>query len=42
MLDMNLIRENPEYVKSALKKKMWDVDFTELLAWDKRKKNYYK
>lgn len=38
MLDMNLIRENPEYVKSALKKKMWDVDFTELLAWDKRKK----
>ena len=38
MLDINLIRENPEYVKSALKKKMWDVDFTELLVWDKRKK----
>ena len=38
MLDINRIRENPEAVKEALKKKLWDVDFTELLAWDKRKK----
>ena len=38
MLDINRIRENPEKVKEALKKKLWDADFTELLAWDKRKK----
>ena len=38
MLDINRIRENPEQVKEALKKKLWDADFTELLAWDKRKK----
>ena len=38
MLDINLIRENPEGVKEALKKKLWDADFTELLVWDKRKK----
>ena len=38
MLDINRIRENPERVKEALKKKLWDADFTELLEWDKRKK----
>ncbi|NLB48791.1 MAG: serine--tRNA ligase [Erysipelotrichia bacterium] len=38
MLDINLIRENPEYVKAALKKKAWDVDFTQFLLWDKRKR----
>ena len=38
MLDINRIRENPEGVKEALKKKLWDADFTELLNWDKRKK----
>ena len=38
MLDINRIRENPEGVKAALKKKLWDADFTELLAWDKKKK----
>ena len=38
MLDINRIRENPEGIKAALKKKLWDADFTELLAWDKRKK----
>ena len=38
MLDINRIRENPEGVKAALKKKLWDTDFTELLEWDKRKK----
>ena len=38
MLDINRIRENPEGVKAALKKKFWDADFTELLEWDKKKK----
>ena len=38
MIDINRIRENPEAIKEALKKKLWDADFTELLAWDKRKK----
>ena len=38
MLDINVIRENPQRVKEALAKKLWDVDFTELLEWDKRKK----
>ena len=38
MIDINLIRENPEYVKKALAKKMWETDFTELLAWDKEKR----
>ena len=32
MLDINLIKTNPEYVKNALAKKGWEVDFTELLA----------
>jgi len=39
MLDINLIRENPEKVKASLKKKLWDADFTELLQWDAEKKN---
>ncbi len=34
MLDINLIRNDPEYVKAALKKREYDVDFTELLSWD--------
>ena len=38
MLDINVIRENPEKVKEALKKKLWDTDFTELLQWDKQRK----
>ena len=38
MLDINLIRENPEKVKEALKKKLWDADFTELLQWDAERK----
>lgn len=38
MIDINLIRENPEKVKASLKKKMWDTDFTELLDWDKQRK----
>ncbi|MBQ4535479.1 MAG: serine--tRNA ligase [Clostridia bacterium] len=31
MIDINLIRENPEKIKEALKKKNWETDFTELL-----------
>jgi len=38
MIDINLIRENPEKVKAALAKKLWDTDFTELLQWDKEKR----
>ena len=38
MIDINVIRENPEGVKEALKKKLWDTDFTELLEWDRSKK----
>ena len=38
MLDINLIRENPEKVKELLKRKLWDTDFTEFLAWDRQKK----
>ena len=38
MLDINLIRENPEKVKAALKKKLWDADFDELLKWDAERK----
>ena len=42
MIDINRIRENPEGVKEALKKKLWDTDFSELLSWDKEKRNSFK
>ena len=32
MLDLNLIKNETEYVVNALKKKGWDVDFTETIA----------
>ena len=38
MLDINLIRQNPDYVKAGLKKKGVDVDFTDFLAKDAKKK----
>ena len=38
MLDLNLIRENPERVKEALLKRLDQVDFTELLQWDKERR----
>lgn len=38
MIDINRIRENPEGVKKALAKRLWDADFTELLAWDRQRK----
>ena len=28
MIDINRIRENPEAVKKALAKKLWDTDFS--------------
>ena len=34
MLDIALIREEPEKVRAGLLKRMDDVDFTELLSWD--------
>ena len=38
MLDINLIRTNPQYVKESLKKKGWDVDFDEFLKLDTERK----
>jgi len=38
MLDINLIREKTEEVKNALLKRMDNVDFTELLEWDKERR----
>ncbi len=38
MLDLNLIRSNPDLVVQALKKREYDADFSELLAWDARRR----
>jgi seryl-tRNA synthetase len=38
MLDINLIRGNADFVKEGLKKRELDVDFTELLEWDKSRR----
>lgn len=38
MIDINLIRNNPEKVKEALKRKLYDVDFEQFLLWDKQRK----
>jgi len=38
MLDLNLIREKTEEVRTALLKRMDYVDFTELLQWDKERR----
>ncbi len=42
MLDINLIRANPEKIKESLKKKLWDADFSELLKWDEERKEKLK
>lgn len=39
MLDLYLIRQNPEFVKDALKKKDFDADFSALLEWDSRRRS---
>ena len=38
MLDINLIRSNPEFVTEALKKREYNVDLTEFLEWDARRR----
>ncbi len=38
MIDVNLIRQDPEKVKAALAKKLWDADFSEFLTWDSQRK----
>lgn len=38
MLDINVIRENPDTVREALLKRMDEVDFTDLLRWDTRRR----
>ena len=38
MLDISLIREAPDKVAAALAKKEVSVDFTELLAWDRERR----
>ncbi len=39
MLDIQKIRNNPEEIKSALQKRLYDVDFTELLSWDQKRRS---
>jgi len=39
MLDIRLIREKPEEVRQALLKRMDQVDFQELLAWDRERRS---
>ncbi len=39
MLDIQRIRNNPEEVRAALKKRLFDADFTELLSWDQRRRS---
>lgn len=38
MLDINLIRNDPEFVKNALAKREYEVDFAEFLEWDNRRR----
>ncbi len=39
MLDINLIRNDPEFVKNALAKREYEADFTEFLDWDSRRRS---
>ena len=39
MLDLNRIRENPQEVRCALLKRAADVDFSELLGWDRERRS---
>ena len=39
MLDMNLIRQDPEAVRTALLKRMDDLSFDELLSWDQQRRD---
>ncbi|HOB90985.1 MAG: serine--tRNA ligase [Bacillota bacterium] len=42
MLDINLIRQDPETVRQALLKRNVSVDFTELLQWDSERRELMK
>lgn len=39
MLDINLIRNNPEEIKKSLAKRNYEVDFSEFISWDKERKS---
>jgi seryl-tRNA synthetase len=39
MIDINLIREKPEWVREQLLKRIDDVDFSGLLLWDEKKRD---
>lgn len=39
MLDIQRIRNNPEEVRKALQKRLYDVDFSELLSWDQKRRS---
>lgn len=39
MLDLKMIRNNPQFVHDALLKRNTDVDFTELLSWDAERRS---
>ena len=38
MIDINVIRNDPEGIRTALLKRMREVDFTELLRWDEERR----
>lgn len=38
MLDINLIRQNPQQVVDALRKRMFSVDFSNMLGWDEERR----
>lgn len=38
MLDLNMIRKDPEKISSALLKRNYQIDFTEMLSWDKERR----
>ena len=39
MLDIIEIRNDPERIKKALAKRLVDVDFTEFLDWDQKRRS---
>ncbi len=38
MIDINLIRDNPEKVRNSLSKRVVEIDFSGLLLWDKKRR----
>lgn len=38
MLDINLIRKDPDFVKAGLAKRGYEADFTEMLGWDEERR----